>query len=92
MTVARLAISLDAELARAVRKAAGRQPTSAWLAEAAEQRLRNEGLRRAVGAYEDRFGSFTEKELEDVARREGRAVASAKRAPKRRRRATDAPA
>lgn len=84
MTVARLAISLDAELARAVRMAAGRQPTSAWLAEAAEQRLRTEGLRRAVAVYEERHGAFTEAELEDVARRERRAVATAKRAAKRR--------
>lgn len=79
MTVARLAISLDADLARAVRKAAGKQPTSAWLAEAAAQRLRTEGLRRAVAAYEAQYGAFTDEELQAVARREASAVASAKR-------------
>ena len=35
MTVARFAISFEPNLARAVRRAAGREPTSAWLADAA---------------------------------------------------------
>src|SRR5690349_6604709 len=48
MTVARLAISIDAGLARAVRRAAGKGTTSAWLADAAERKLRAEGLLRAV--------------------------------------------
>lgn len=85
MTVARLAISLDADLARAVRKAAGKKPTSTWLAEAAELRLRTEGLRRAVAEHEATHGAFAAAELDAVAARERRASATAKRAAKRRR-------
>lgn len=85
MTVARLAISLDADLARAVRKAAGKQPTSTWLAEAAELRLRTEGLRRAVAEYEATHGAFEATELEAVTARERRASTATKRTAKRRR-------
>ena len=63
MTVARLAISFDAELARAVRRAAGKQPTSAWLADAARRKLRAEGLLRTVREWEDEHGSLSEVEL-----------------------------
>lgn len=86
MTVARLAISLDADLARAVRRAAGKQPTSTWLAEAAQQRLRAEGLRKVVREYELAHGAFSDDEIADVLRREQKAIASAKRAAKNRRR------
>ena len=44
MTVARLAVSFDKGLARAVRKAAGKEPTSSWLADAARGKLRAEGI------------------------------------------------
>jgi hypothetical protein len=74
MTVARLAISLDEDLARAVRKAAGKQPTSTWLAEAARQRLRAEGLARAVDEWEAKNGALTERELEAVEHRERAAL------------------
>lgn len=39
MSVARLAVSFDEELARAVRRAAGKEPTSSWLADAARRKL-----------------------------------------------------
>jgi hypothetical protein len=72
MTVARLAISFDQELARAVRKAAGREPTSAWLADAARRKLRSEGLLRVVDEWEKVHGKLTERELEAVERQQRR--------------------
>ncbi|MGO9832799.1 MAG: hypothetical protein ACLP1X_01150 [Polyangiaceae bacterium] len=68
MTVARLAISFDQDLARAVRRAAGKEPTSSWLADAARRKLRAEGLLRAVEAWEDEHGALTERELRTAAR------------------------
>ena len=69
MTVARLAVSLEPDLAREIRRAAGRQPVSAWLAEAARQRLRSEQLLRVVEAWEAEHGEITEAELRRVDRR-----------------------
>jgi hypothetical protein len=69
MTVARLAISIDAELARAVRRAAGKEATSAWLADAARRKLRAEGLLRAVRDWEREAGEITATELRAVERR-----------------------
>jgi hypothetical protein len=62
MTVARLAVSFDPKLARAVRKAAGKQTTSAWLADAAERKLRSEGLVSVVRAWETEHGAITDDE------------------------------
>ena len=76
MTVARLAVSFDEELARAVRKAAGKEPTSSWLADAARRKLRAEGLLRVVREWESEHGPFTDAELRAAAR---------KRRPRRRR-------
>jgi hypothetical protein len=67
MTVARLAISFDGALARAVRRAAGKEPTSAWLADAARRKLRAEGLLRVVGEWEDEHGRLTEAEVRSAA-------------------------
>lgn len=72
MTVARLAVSLDADLARAIRKAAGKQPTSAWLADAARRKLRAEGLVRTVVAWEAEHGEITEEELNAAERSQRR--------------------
>jgi len=69
MTVARLALSLQPELAREIRRAAGREPISAWLAEAARQRLRSEQLLRVVQAWEAEHGEITDAELRGVDRR-----------------------
>jgi hypothetical protein len=68
MTVARFAISFDADLARAVRRAAKGQPTSTWLADAARRKLRAEGLLEAVREWETEHGTVTENELRAVAR------------------------
>jgi hypothetical protein len=69
MTVSRLAVSFDAALARAVRRAAGEQATSAWLADAARRKLRAEGLLRVVEDWETEQGRLTEAELRQAARR-----------------------
>ena len=59
-----MAISFDAPLARAVRRAAGKEPTSSWLADAARRKLRAEGLMRVVGEWESEHGPLTEREIE----------------------------
>jgi hypothetical protein len=69
MTVARFAISFDPALARAVRRAAGNQPTSAWLADAARRKLRSQGLLKVVRDWETEQGAITKAELRAAARR-----------------------
>ena len=73
--LARLAISLDAALAKRVRKAAGAEPLSTWLADAARRKLRAQGLLDAVAEWEAEHGSLTEGELKKQAslRARGRA-------------------
>jgi hypothetical protein len=66
MTVERFAISFDRELARAVRKAAGKQATSAWLADAARRKLRSEGLLEVIRQWEQDHGEISEAELVSV--------------------------
>jgi hypothetical protein len=63
MTVARFAVSFDEDLARAVRKSARGEPTSAWLADAARRKLRAEGLLEAVSEWEAEHGALTAAEL-----------------------------
>jgi hypothetical protein len=72
MTVARFAISFKPELAAAVRRAAGREPTSSWLADTARRKLRSEGLLRAVSEWEQTHGVLTAAELRAVARKQRR--------------------
>jgi hypothetical protein len=67
MTVARFAVSFDPELARAVRKAAGAEPTSAWLADAARRKLRAQGLLRVIQEWEAEHGEITSAELQSAA-------------------------
>jgi hypothetical protein len=69
MTVARLAISLDAGLARAMRKAAKDEPISAWLADAVRRKLRAEGLLRVVEDWEAEHGELTAAELRAATKR-----------------------
>jgi hypothetical protein len=73
MTVARLAVSFDRDLARKVRRAAGKQPTSAWLADAARRKLQAEGLLEIIAGWERDHGRITEKELSEAARKRSRA-------------------
>jgi len=62
---------MDGALARAVRRAAGDQPTSAWLADAARRKLRAEGLLRVVREWEKEHGELREAELVAARRRRG---------------------
>lgn len=65
MAVERLTVSLESELAIAVREAADadEQNVSAWLADAARRRLANRGLRDVVAAWEREHGAFSNEEL-----------------------------
>lgn len=65
MHVERLSITMDPHLGAAVRKAAKRAGTSvsAWLAEAASDRVRNELLGRALDAWEAEDGAFSAEEI-----------------------------
>ena len=69
MTVARIAISLDADLAREVRRAAGKQPTSAWLADAARRKLRAERLLDVIADWEVEHGVIDDAELSRARKR-----------------------
>jgi hypothetical protein len=68
MQVDRLSVTLDPQLGAAVRKAAARAKlsVSAWIAEAAADRVRNELLGRALDQWEAESGPFAKDEL-DVA-------------------------
>ncbi|HYN31603.1 MAG TPA: hypothetical protein VES40_03180 [Ilumatobacteraceae bacterium] len=65
MTVERLTVSIESELAIAVREAADAddQNVSAWLAGAARRQLANRGLRDVVAAWEREHGAFNDDEL-----------------------------
>jgi hypothetical protein len=65
MSVERLTVSLEAELADAVRDAANAESmnVSAWMAQAAHRELSSRGLRAVVAEWEATHGSFTAKEL-----------------------------
>ena len=65
MPVERLTVSLESELAIAVREAADadEQNVSAWLADAARRQLANRGLRDIVAAWEHEHGAFSADEL-----------------------------
>jgi hypothetical protein len=63
MTVARLAISFDEKLEREVRRAAGQEPISTWLADAARRKLRSQGLLAVISEWERTHGAITEDEL-----------------------------
>jgi hypothetical protein len=68
-SVDRFSVTMPPEIGAAVRRAAAQRGTSvsAWLADAAADRLRNELLGAALDAWEAEDGSFTESELEAAA-------------------------
>ena len=70
MTVARFAVSFDPDLAQEIRRAAGDEPLSAWLADAARQKLRARRLLDLVGEWEEVHGTISEVELRAVERRQ----------------------
>jgi hypothetical protein len=68
----KLAVSFDRSLARKVRRAAGRRSAgnvSAWLAEAARERLRLEAGHAFLKDFEAEYGAITDKEVAEVRRR-----------------------
>jgi hypothetical protein len=73
VTVKRLSISLDSELADLVqsRAEASSEAVSAWLAEAARRRVRQDELLAAVHDFEREHGVISEKELTASRRRLG---------------------
>ena len=68
MSNARIAVSLDKTLVRAIRKAAGKEPTSAWIADAAKRKLRSQGLQEVISEWESKHGELSPAELKDAAR------------------------
>ena len=65
MGVEKMSVSFDLDLGEAIKMSASRtgQSVSAWLAEAARDRLRLEALGEAVGAWEEKFGSLGDDEV-----------------------------
>jgi hypothetical protein len=72
MSVSRFAVSFNPKLARAVRRASGKESLSAWLADAAHRKLRAEGLLRVVHEWEAEHGEPGDAELRAVERRQRR--------------------
>lgn len=82
MNVDRFSVSMDPHMGAAVRDAASRagMSVSAWMAEAATDRLRNDLLAEALDRWEEEDGAFDEAELDAAA-----AVLEIERAPRRER-------
>ena len=68
VTVERVTVSLESELAEAVREAADAdaQNVSAWIADAARRRLATRVLRDVIFEWESEHGSFTDEELAEA--------------------------
>jgi len=68
--VEKMSVSFDLELGDAIRTSAttANQSVSAWLAEAARDRLRLEALEEAVTAWEEQHGALTEAEITKAAK------------------------
>src|SRR5687767_10040112 len=67
----KLAVSFEAPLADQIQLAASQETggnVSAWLAEAARERIRHRALADAVAAYESEHGEITDAELSEVRR------------------------
>ncbi len=65
MSVERLTVSLESDLAEAVRDAANSESlnVSAWMAQAAQRELASRGLREVIADWETAHGAFTDLEL-----------------------------
>lgn len=68
MGVEKMSVSFDLELGEAIRAsaAAEKKSVSAWLAEAARDRLRLDAMGEAIQAWEAKFGALTEAELAEA--------------------------
>jgi hypothetical protein len=67
----KLAVSFEAPLADQIQLAASQEThgnVSAWLADAARQKIRQRALAEAVAAYEAEHGEITNEELAEVRR------------------------
>jgi hypothetical protein len=66
--VEKMSVSFDLELGEAIRASATStsQSVSAWLADAARDRLRLEALGDAVTAWEQKFGPLSDLEVADA--------------------------
>jgi hypothetical protein len=82
MSVARFAISLDPRLAREIKRSAGTQALSAWIADAAREKLRSKEWDDLFRDWEREHGKITEAELRAA---EAELRAAAKRQKRRRR-------
>jgi predicted transcriptional regulator len=69
----RITVTMNADMAAAVRTAAERtgSSVSAWVGQAVADRIRNELLRVALDEWEAEFGALTEAELDAAAARLG---------------------
>ncbi len=65
MVAERITISIDGQLAEALRDAAADDDmnVSAWASEAIEQKLNQRGLRAVIADWEAEHGAFTDEEL-----------------------------
>ena len=70
MAVARFAVSFDEKLASAVRRAAGSERVSTWLADAALRKLRAQGIERVLEQWEAVHGKLSTKELKAARRKQ----------------------
>jgi len=68
MAVDRFSLTMDPDLGEAVRSAADRagMTVSAWLSQAAADRVRNELLGIALDRWEEQDGPLTEEELDEA--------------------------
>jgi metal-responsive CopG/Arc/MetJ family transcriptional regulator len=69
MAVERLAVSFDPDLAQEVREAASEAAdgnVSAWLTDAARQKLRQRNLQQAIQRFESEHGEISDDELADL--------------------------
>lgn len=65
--VAKISISLDDDLYQRIRRAAGKEGVSAWIADAAAARLRKDILREVADEIAEATGGpFTEQEKEEA--------------------------
>ncbi len=69
--VERLTVSLESDLAEAVRDATGADGTnvSAWFADAARRQLAARGLSDVIAEWESQHGAFSDAELSAARRR-----------------------
>jgi hypothetical protein len=68
--VEKMSVSFDLELGEAIRSSAtgNDQGVSAWLAEAARDRLRLEALADAISAWEEEYGALSDDEVAEAER------------------------